>query len=131
MAGRRFDVADVVEVLQHWQAGGSERQLARSLGIGRNRVARIVAAAQAAGLTLGGPVMTRPEWEARVPDDEQLALLPLPRDPFEVAHWATATVHPDYHVQVQRHFYSVPWRLVGTLGTTASPLALTKTDGPI
>jgi len=45
---------------------------------------------------------------------EQPALLPLPRDPFEVAHWATATVHPDCHVQVQRRFYSVPWRLVGT-----------------
>ena len=26
MAGRRFDVADVVEVLQHWHAGKSERQ---------------------------------------------------------------------------------------------------------
>ncbi|MHB8490043.1 MAG: IS21 family transposase [Candidatus Dormibacteria bacterium] len=44
---------------------------------------------------------------------EQPALLPLPRDPFEVAHWAKATVHPDCHVQVRRHFYSVPWRLVG------------------
>ena len=61
-------MADVVEVLQHSQAGGSERQLARSLGMGRNRVARIVAAAQSAGLSPGGPVMTRPEWEARVPD---------------------------------------------------------------
>ena len=38
----------------------------------------------------------------------------LPTEPFEVAHWAKATVHPDCHVQVRRHFYSVPWRLVGT-----------------
>ena len=34
MAGRRFEVADVVEVLQHWQAGQSVRHLARSLGVG-------------------------------------------------------------------------------------------------
>lgn len=39
MAGRRFDVTDVVEVLQHWQAGRTERRLARSFGMGRNRVA--------------------------------------------------------------------------------------------
>lgn len=45
MAGRRFDVADVVEVLQYWHAGRTERRLARSFGMGRNRVARIVAAA--------------------------------------------------------------------------------------
>ena len=32
MAGRRFDVADVVELLQHWQAGHSLRQLSRALG---------------------------------------------------------------------------------------------------
>ena len=41
------------------------------------------------------------------------ALLPLPMEPFEVASWAKATVHPDCHVQVRRHFYSVPCRLVG------------------
>ena len=41
------------------------------------------------------------------------ALRPLPAEPFEVAHWAKAMVHPDCHVQVRRHFYSVPWRLVG------------------
>jgi len=66
MAGRRFDVADVVEVLQHWQAGRSERQLAHSFGMGRNRVARIVAAAVAAGLSPGEPLWSREEWEARV-----------------------------------------------------------------
>ena len=67
MAGRRFDVADVVEVLQHWQAGRSVRRLARSLGMGRERVRQIVAVAIAAGLTPGEPLLTRAEWEARVP----------------------------------------------------------------
>lgn len=67
MAGRRFEVADVVEVLQHWQAGGSVRHLARSLGMGRDRVRQIVAVAVEAGLTPGTAPLTRQEWEARVP----------------------------------------------------------------
>jgi hypothetical protein len=33
MAGRRFEVADGSAVLQHWQAGRSRRQLARSFGM--------------------------------------------------------------------------------------------------
>src|SRR5258708_31763230 len=68
MAGRRFDVADVAEVLQHWQAGRSRRQLARSFGMGRNRIDRIVAAAEAAGLSPGGPPLSRQQWGQRVPE---------------------------------------------------------------
>jgi transposase len=67
MAGRRFKVADVVEVLQHWHAGKSDRQLAASFGMGRRRVAQIRAAAEAAGLTQGGPRLSREEWVQRVP----------------------------------------------------------------
>ena len=67
MAGRRFDVADVVEVLQHWQAGHSLRQLSRSLGMGRDRLRQIVATAEAAGLSPGGVILSRHEWEERVP----------------------------------------------------------------
>jgi hypothetical protein len=67
MAGRRFEVADVVEVLQHWQAGQSVRHLARSLGVGRDRVRAIIGAATAAGLSPGEPLLTRQEWEVRVP----------------------------------------------------------------
>jgi transposase len=68
VAGRRFDVADVVEVLQHWQAGRSTRALSRSLGMGRDRVRAIVARAEAAGLAPGGPPLSREEWEQRVPE---------------------------------------------------------------
>ena len=67
MAGRRFVVADVVEVLQHWQAGHSLRQLSRSLGMGRDRLRQIVATAEAAGLSPGGVILSRHEWEERVP----------------------------------------------------------------
>ena len=65
MAGR-FDVADVVEVLQHWQARHSLRHLARSVGMGRDRLRRIVARAEADGIVPGGTPLSRSEWEARV-----------------------------------------------------------------
>ncbi len=44
---------------------------------------------------------------------ERAALRPLPAAPFEYAEWKTAQVHPDYHVAVDRNFYSVPHGLIG------------------
>jgi len=41
------------------------------------------------------------------------ALRPLPPVPYEFAVWKTATVNVDYHVEVDRHWYSVPYGLVG------------------
>lgn len=41
---------------------------------------------------------------------ERHALAPLPGAPFEYAEWKTARVHPDYHVEVDKTFYSVPHR---------------------
>jgi transposase len=39
------------------------------------------------------------------------ALKPLPLHPFQYAQWKKATVNIDYHVEVHRHFYSVPYPL--------------------
>jgi transposase len=36
------------------------------------------------------------------------ALKPLPAAPFEFAERKKAKVHPDYHVEVDHHYYSVP-----------------------
>ncbi len=41
------------------------------------------------------------------------ALRPLPALPYEFATWKTARVNIDYHVEVDRHWYSVPYQLVG------------------
>jgi len=41
------------------------------------------------------------------------ALRPLPAQPYEYATWRTATVNIDYHVEIERHWYSVPHQLVG------------------
>ena len=40
------------------------------------------------------------------------ALMPLPAEPYQYAEWRRARVAPDYHVEVQGHFYSVPFRLI-------------------
>lgn len=40
------------------------------------------------------------------------ALMPLPATSYEYAEWRRARVAPDYHVEVQGHFYSVPSRLI-------------------
>ena len=40
------------------------------------------------------------------------ALIPLPPTPYEYAEWKKARVNIDYHVEVDRHYYSVPYQLV-------------------
>lgn len=45
-------------------------------------------------------------------DLERATLRPLPPERYEFAEWRTATVHIDYHVSVERHFYSVPHALL-------------------
>jgi len=36
----------------------------------------------------------------------------LPERPYQYAEWSKATVNIDYHIEVQRHYYSVPYQLV-------------------
>lgn len=43
---------------------------------------------------------------------DQPALQPLPSQPFVFARWKTAKVSPDYHIEVERHYYSVPYWFV-------------------
>jgi transposase len=41
------------------------------------------------------------------------AMKPLPAQRYEYAEWVKAKVNVDYHVEADRHFYSVPHALVG------------------
>jgi transposase len=66
MARRTFKVIDVVEILAHWYAGRSKKQVATSLGVDRSTVAKYVAPAIAAGLVPGGPTVTDEQWRAMV-----------------------------------------------------------------
>ena len=40
------------------------------------------------------------------------ALKPLPAMRYQFGEWKTARVNIDYHIEVERHFYSVPYALV-------------------
>lgn len=42
---------------------------------------------------------------------EQPVLEPLPAEPYVYAEWKKVRVHVDYHVEVDRHYYSVPYTL--------------------
>jgi len=39
------------------------------------------------------------------------ALKPLPEKPYEYTEWKKATVNIDYHIEVDHHYYSVPYQL--------------------
>ena len=41
------------------------------------------------------------------------ALKPLPLIPFPYAEWKTAKVNVDYHIELDGHYYSVPYQLAG------------------
>lgn len=50
--------------------------------------------------------------QSRFAELDKPALRPLPATPYEVAYWKKAMVHLDYHVEVEGHYYSVPYSLV-------------------
>ncbi len=41
------------------------------------------------------------------------ALRPLPDEPYEFATWKMARINIDYHLEFERHYYSVPYQLAG------------------
>lgn len=52
---------------------------------------------------------SRDSWFA----EERGVLRPLPAQRYEYAQWKQAKVHLDYHVEVDKHAYSVPHVLIG------------------
>ncbi len=51
---------------------------------------------------------------------ERTELRPLPTERFEFCEWKQPRVNIDYHVEVDRHYYSVPSTLVGAPVARAS-----------
>jgi len=52
---------------------------------------------------------SRASWFEKI---EKPSLKPLPRSRYEFARWKKAGVNIDYHVELNRHYYSVPYQLV-------------------
>lgn len=44
---------------------------------------------------------------------EKHRLAPLPKERFSIGYWSKAKVHIDYHVAVEKSYYSVPYNLIG------------------
>jgi transposase len=55
------------------------------------------------------PGCRRDVWERM----ERPALKALPERRYELAEWKLASVSIDYHVEIDGHYYSVPYRLIG------------------
>jgi transposase len=53
---------------------------------------------------------SRKTWFENV---DRPALKPLPHTAFEDAGWLKTTVGNDYHINIEQHYYSVPYSLVG------------------
>ncbi len=47
----------------------------------------------------------------RFMQDEKATLRPLPAEPYEFGEWKKARVNLDYHIEVDGHYYSVPYQL--------------------
>ena len=60
------------------------------------------------------PFRKRPGCRASLFQElDRPALGPLPRERFELQQWETARVNIDYHVEIDHHYYSVPYVLTG------------------
>jgi transposase len=46
-------------------------------------------------------------------DIDRPALQPLPAEPYVMAEWKTVRANIDYHIEVDRHYYSVPYHFAG------------------
>jgi len=44
---------------------------------------------------------------------DQPHALALPAKPYQFAEWKIATVNIDYHIEIEQHYYSVPYELKG------------------
>lgn len=45
-------------------------------------------------------------------DIDRPVLKPLPAEPYRFAEWKKVGVNIDYHIEFERHYYSVPYRLI-------------------
>ena len=46
-------------------------------------------------------------------DIDRPALRPLPAERYVMAEWKTVRANIDYHIEIDRHYYSVPYQLAG------------------
>jgi transposase len=109
--GKPRDKAKVevgVQVVQRWILARMRDQTFFSLDELSARIRELVVELNARVMRKYGH--SRQELFDRV---ERSALRALPAEPFAFAEFRRAKVNIDYHVELDRHYYSVPYRLCG------------------
>jgi transposase len=96
-----------VQIAQRWLLARIRNEVFHSLGQLNARLLELL-------VDLNGRVMRRYAKSRRdlFEQMERAALRSLPSTRFEYVEWAKARVNIDYHVAVDGHLYSVPYRLV-------------------
>ena len=96
-----------VQIAQRWLLARIRNEVFHSLGALNARLRELL-------VDLNGRVMRRygKSRRALFEEIERAALRPLPAARFEYSDWEKARVNIDYHVAVDGHLYSVPYRLV-------------------
>ena len=75
-------------------------------GLAHMRVEAARWSLQVAGMRIHGTTRRQPLVVFQ--DEERDALLPWNGEPYDIADWRNAKVHPDHHVQCRQALYSVP-----------------------
>jgi len=97
-----------VQVTQRWVLARLRNQRFFSLAALNARIAELLADLNNRPMRIYGK--SRRE---RFLELDRPVLRPLPATRFEHAEWKTVRVNIDYHVELDRHYYSVPYQLFG------------------
>lgn len=96
-----------VQVVQRWIVAALRKRKFFSLAEVNQAIAELLVRLNAR------PFRKRPGSRASLfAQLDQPALKPLPATRYQFGEWKTARVNIDYHIEVERHYYSVPYALV-------------------
>jgi len=108
--GKPRDKAKVevaVQVAQRWVLARLRHETFFSLEALNARIRELVEELNARAMKRMGGVSRRELFERY----ERASLGPLPSERYEISTWHRARVAPDYHVQLEQHYYSAPYVL--------------------
>lgn len=118
-------MVDIAEILTHWYADRSIKDISSSLGVARNTISKYVAPAVRAGLRPGGPPISEDEWAERIRE-----WFPQLRDTrLRQVTWSAIEVHRDYIAdQLRRNvtMSTIHQRLVDEQGLACSVASLRR-----